>query len=133
MPYIKGMVLKTDFNALFKEAGIDRVISPRSLTVAYILRFIRALSNAQTAAEIETMRRIMDDKIEATEFIVKEHIDGITDTPIKSIRKKSGVLIACILRDGDTIIPSGEDMICRGDAVIIITNKTINSLKEIKN
>jgi trk system potassium uptake protein TrkA len=133
VPKVVTMIRSLPFVDFFKEAGIESVISPRSLTVAYILRFIRALSNAQTAEEIETMRRIMDDKIEATEFIVKEHIDGITDTPLKSIKKKSGVLIACILRDGDTIIPSGEDMICRGDAVIIITNKTINSLKEIKN
>ena len=79
------------------------------------------------------MRRIMDDKIEATEFIVKENIDGITGLPLKSIKKKNSVLIACILRDGDAIIPSGEDMICRGDSVIIVTNKTINSLKDIKN
>ena len=133
VPKVVTMIRSLPYVDFFKGAGIESIISPRSLTVAYILRFIRSLSNAQTAEEIEAMRRIMDDKIEATEFIVKENIDGITGLPLKSIRKKTSVLIACILRDGDAIIPSGEDMICRGDSVIIVTNKTINSLKDIKN
>jgi len=54
------------------------------------------------------------------------------DIPLKKLRLKKGVLIGCISRDSDVIIPSGETQIRNGDSVIIISkNNDIRELDDI--
>ena len=63
----------------------------------------------------------MDGSIEALEFIVKEDVPGLTDVPLSKMRTRAGVLIACIVHEGEVIIPTGADVIHRGDTVVVIT------------
>jgi trk system potassium uptake protein TrkA len=63
----------------------------------------------------------MEGRVEALEFLVKEEIDGITDLPLKQLRPRAGVLIACIVRRDRVIIPSGDDVMQKGDTVIVVT------------
>lgn len=115
----------------FKNAGLDSIVSPRSSTTAYILRYVRAMNNVRDS-EIESLHRIMDDKIEALEFIIKDSIEGLTDIPLKKLKSRSGILIACIVHRDKVIIPTGEDMMQKGDTVIIISNgEKMNSVKDI--
>ena len=132
VPKTVTMIRSLPYIDLFKNAGIETIISPGLMTVSYILRFVRGIANSQNASEIESLHKVMDDKTEALEFIVKNDVEGITGIPLKQLKKKSNTLLACIVRDGDIIIPSGEDIICRGDTVIVITQNTINSIKDIK-
>ena len=108
------------FVDLFKGVGLDSIVSPKSSTASYILRYVRSLANAY-GAEIESLHRLLDDKVEALEFIIKENIDGLTEIPLKELKLRSGVLVACIVRRDSVIIPSGNDIIRRGDNVIVIT------------
>ena len=74
----------------------------------------------------------MDGKVEALEMIIKDDIDGITDVPLKKLRPRGGILIACIARKNDIIIPMGDDMIKKGDTVILITSDVrISDIKDI--
>jgi trk system potassium uptake protein TrkA len=74
----------------------------------------------------------MDGNFEALEFIVKEDIPSLTDIPLKELKPRRGVLVACIVHNGNVIIPTGDDMIRRGDTVIIITSdKQMNSIRDI--
>ena len=87
---------------------------------------------ASRDSEIESLHRIMDSDTEALEFIVKEHIGGITGIPIKDIKRKSNTIIASIIHEGEVIIPSGLDVINPGDTVIVIAGgKKLNSIKDI--
>ena len=61
--------------------------------------------------------------MEATEFIVKENAP-IVNIPLAELKFKENVLVASIFRDGEVIIPRGNDVILPGDAVIVIT-KTV--------
>ena len=121
MPYID----------LFKEMGLESVVCPKISTTAYILRYVRALSGAQ-GSEIESLHKLMDGKIEALEFIIKEDIAGITGIPLKDLKLRKGIIIACLVRGDKLIIPTGTDEIAAGDTVLTVSaNKQINSIKEI--
>ena len=70
---------------------------------------------------------------EAFEFVVKQEIEDITDIPLKELKKRSGILIACLVRNGKLLIPSGEDAIHKGDTVIVVTtaDKQLTNIKDI--
>ena len=114
------MIRAISFIDLFKGVGLDSIVSPKSSTASYILRYVRSMANAR-GAEIESLHRLMDDRVEALEFIIKENIDGLTDIPLKELKLRGGVLIACIVHGDNVVIPSGNDAIRRGDTVIVVT------------
>lgn len=123
------MIKEIPYVELFKSVGLDSIVSPKFSTAAQILRFVRSM--AQTGdSEIESLYKLMDEKVEALEFLIKEEIEGLTDTKLKELRLKSGILIACIVHRDKVVIPSGDDVIRRGDTVIIVT--TTGQIKEIK-
>ena len=72
----------------------------------------------------------MNGKVEALEFFIKDSIKSLTDIPLKSLKLQSGILLACIVRNGNVIIPNGNDAIMVGDTVIVVT--TTSQIKEIR-
>lgn len=115
----------------FKSVGIDGVVSPKSAMATYVLRYVRALANSLDS-EIESLHKLMDGRVEALEFIVKGDIDGVTEIPLRELRAREGVLIACIVHRDRIIIPSGDDIISAGDTVVIITTSgKMNNIKDI--
>jgi len=132
VPKVVTMIRSLPYIDFFKGVGIESIVSPKSSTVGYVLKFVRSLVKNDDS-EIESIHRLMNDRIEALEFTVKEHVEGVTDLDLKDIKRKPGTLIACIVHDNKIIIPSGSDRILPGDRVIIITSgATINSIKDIK-
>lgn len=124
MPYIE----------LFKSVGLQSIVSPQSSTATDIIRYVRSMANVREATEIESLHRFMEDRVEALEFLIKKDIDGITGIPLKKLRPRTGVLIACIVRRDRVIIPSGDDEIRGGDAVIVITTEgQMKGIKDILN
>lgn len=122
MPYI-------DF---FKGVGLESIVSPKSSTSAFILRYVRAMANSSHASEIEALHRLLDGQAEALEFHIKEEINGLTEVPLKSLRSRPGVLVACIVRGEAIIIPSGDDMLKKGDTVIMTAMEgQLQSIKDI--
>lgn len=116
---------------LFRDMGLDSIVSPKTSTAAYILRYVRAMSNA-IGSEIESLHKIMESSAEAIEFKIKKAIDGLTGIPLKDLgpNLKKGVLIACIVRNNKVIIPGGNDCIEPGDTAIIVT--TLEQIKGIE-
>lgn len=130
---IVTLISSMSYIDLFKDMGLDTIISPKTSTASYILRYVRSMSNA-IGSDIESLYMIMEGKAEAIEFKVKENIENLTLVPLKELgpKLKKGVLIACIARDGKVIISTGNDFIAPGDTVIVVTTVTqINGIKEI--
>ncbi|MBQ8174300.1 MAG: Trk system potassium transporter TrkA [Clostridia bacterium] len=122
MPYI-------DF---FKGVGLESIVSPKSSTTSHILRYVRAMANTRDSSEMESLHAILNGGAEALEFVVKEDIDGLTNVPLRELRSRRGVLIACILRGDAMIFPAGNDEIHSGDTVIVVTTGgQMNSMKDI--
>ncbi len=128
---IVTMISRMSYMDFFKQAGLESIVSPKSSTASYILRYVRSMANTHGSA-IEALHKLMDDKVEALEISVKDHVDGITDVPLKQLRPRSGVLVACIVRENNVIIPSGDDVISKGDRVITVsTQNRINGIEDI--
>ena len=123
------MIKEISYVELFKGVGLDSIVSPKFSTAAQILRFVRSMASTGDS-EIESLYKIMDEQVEALEFLVKDDIEELTDIKLKELKLKSGILIACIVHKDKVRIPSGDDMIRRGDTVIIVT--TTGQIKEIK-
>ena len=130
VPQIITMIRSLPYVGFFNDVGLSSIVSPKSSTVDYILRFVRGMSGVQDS-EIESLHTLLDGKIEALEFNIKEKIEGLTDTPISRIKRIPNSLIACIARGAEIIIPSGNDMIKTGDRVIVLVTGSINNIKDI--
>ena len=120
VPKVVTLIRKISYIDLFKSAGLESVVSPKSSTAAQILRYVRSHAHVQDS-KIESLHKLMDGSVEALEFLVQEEVEGLTGVPLRELRSVDNMLIACIVHEGEIIIPSGADMISRGDTVVIIT------------
>ncbi|MBR0142289.1 MAG: Trk system potassium transporter TrkA [Ruminococcus sp.] len=110
--------------------NLDSIISPKSITVSQILQYVRAKQNSQ-GNNITTLYRLVNDKLEAIEFVVREHKDYV-DVPLKKLKIGNGILIASIVRGNELIVPKGDDCIKVNDSVVVVTTKKgFDDLKEI--
>lgn len=112
-------IKRTDYDNVIKRLELDTVICPKNITADTIVRYVRSKKNTR-GSNIETMYNIIEDKVEASEFIIKESSE-IIGTPLSQLRFKPNVLVACITRGGRVIIPRGNDIIMAGDAVVVVT------------
>ena len=62
-------------------------------------------------------------KTEALEFIIANN-SPVSCITLESLKLKNNILIACIHRGNQIIIPRGKDMLMKGDSVIIVTTNS---------
>lgn len=110
---------RIEFDEVVSQLDLDTVIYPRHLTSESIVRYVRAMKNT-IGSNVETLYIVIKDKVEASEFIVKED-SAITGVPLGQLKFRDNVLVAAILRDRKVIIPHGNDVILPGDAVVIVS------------
>ncbi|MDR1773514.1 MAG: Trk system potassium transporter TrkA [Clostridioides sp.] len=111
---------KLSFDKVIESLNLDSIIHPKNLAAKYIVRYVRAMHNSYGKSNIETLYSIMGSKAEALEFKVKEH-SKVVDIPLKDLKLKDNLQVACIYRKDSVIIPTGNDYIQQKDTVIIIT------------
>lgn len=118
---------RTAYASLVSNMGIDNLVSTKSVTANAILRYVRGVKNVMNsdsdADSIETLYSIVDKKAEAIEFAARER-HKIIDTPLKKLKLIRNVLIAVIVRRNHVVIPHGNDVIKRGDSVVVFTKGT---------
>lgn len=119
------------FPEVVELSGIESVVSPKLITAESISSYVRAIQNSYSKNKVESLRRIVDNRIEALEFIVREDEDYV-GVPLKDLPIKEGILVAAIVRKGQTIIPNGFDQIQKGDSVVVITTE-MASLEELND
>ena len=130
VPKVVAKINREELLSMAEKLGVETIVSPSPLTTNIIVRYARALENSQ-GSSVETLYKLMDDKVEALEFIVKHDLDFL-QVPFKDLSLKPNILIAGIIRDRKTIIPSGEDMLLAGDKVVVLAaNQRINNLSDI--
>jgi len=119
---------KIDFEEVISDMPIGSIICPKNTTAEGIIQYVRSMDNS-FGSNIETLYRMMDNRVEALEFKVND--ESITETPLMHLNLKKDLLVCCIKRGRDIITPSGKDVIKKGDSVIIVT--THIGLKDIKD
>ena len=122
---------RTEYSRMFFDKGIGSVVSPKELTANDIIRYVRAMGNT-TGGAVRTLHRIVDGKAEALEFEAVDTTKNL-NIPLMKLKLKKDILIACINRGGQVIIPRGNDYIAKRDIVIVVTNadRVISDLNDI--
>jgi trk system potassium uptake protein TrkA len=104
-------VRRSDFAPLVEQVGINIAITPRVLTAAAILKFIRR-------GHIVSITLLGGDKAEVIELIVPENCSNV-NISLKNLKFPKGAILGAILRNNHAIIPTGEEQIRIGDQIIV--------------
>ena len=112
-------IKRFDFLDLINHLDLDTTIYPKNIAADVIARHVRAMKNT-IGSNVETLYNIIQGKIEASEFIVKEN-SPIVDKPLSELHFRDNLLVAAILRDNKVIIPRGHDRILPQDHVVIVS------------
>ena len=118
------------YDEVISNLDLDTTIYPKNITAEYIVKFVRAKNNS-IGSNIETMHNILDRKAEALEFKISEN-SPVAGIPLEKLNLKENILIACINRGTEVIIPRGRDIINPGDNVIVVTKSSgFTDIKDI--
>lgn len=110
---------RLEHNTVLNSLPIGSVISPKSLCSSAIVRYVRALKN-QTGAAL-AVHHIADGQVEAMEFKADENTLHLGE-PLKNLKLKKNVLIACITKGPKQYLPNGDSFFEKGNTVIIVTS-----------
>ena len=134
------LVDRLSFVKMLPRIGVDCTVSPRQLSVATVLRYLRGLENSQRRDDesagpvgIKSLYKLCDGRAEALEFDVDESF------PLRGVqlmspefRIKPNTLIASIVRGGTVIYPHGLSTLEAGDSVVVVTtNPQLTELADI--
>lgn len=127
----KGKIItkvnRVNYGGLVDSLPVGSLIYPRDITATAILRYVRAMQNS-LGSNVETLYQLRG--AEALEFRVHGE-SALTKVPLEQLNLRANLLIACINRAGDIILPYGRDVILPGDTVIVVTTNT--GLKDLRD
>ncbi len=131
VPKVITKINRTEYTEVFRDRGIGQVVSPKELCTNEIVRYVRAMQNTMEGPVL-TLHRIGDGKMEALEFRAGDTTRHLGET-LANIKLKPDILIACINRMGNVIIPRGGDQIELGDTVVVVTkaDRMIQDINDI--
>lgn len=129
VPKVISKVNSPELSAMAERLGLDCVISPRKIIADVLVRYARALQNSM-GSTIETLYSLMDDQVEAIEFLIQDE-PSLVNIPLKDLQLKSDILIAGIIRQRKPIIPTGNDVILPNDRVVLLAAR--QHLQELKD
>ena len=110
------------FQDVINSLDLGSVIYPKYITAEAIIRYARAMRESMDS-NIETLYHMFDHRAEAVEF----RVDGdsaVTGVTLKDLPLKSDLLVSSIFRSGKVLIPNGQDMIRKGDTIMVVTTHT---------
>jgi len=123
-------ITRQTYEDIISEMPLGIIINPKLITTDSILQHVRAMQNCGGSG-IEALYRIVSNKVEALEFYAGKNAK-LLGIPLEALSLKSNILVCCINRNGEIIIPTGKDYILEGDTVIIVTtNKGLYDLNDI--
>lgn len=122
---------RVEYEAIFRDRGLGSVVTPKLLTANDIVGYVRAMKQS-TASSMLSLYRLCDGQVEAMEFLAREGTDQL-GVPFKDLQLQPNLLVACISRGSEVIIPRGGDCILAGDSVVVVStaDKTISTLNDI--
>lgn len=132
VPKIITKVNHQEFRFMAEKIGAECIITPKKIVADMIVSYARGLQNS-LGSKIETLYQLMDSTAELLEFTVQPDC-SVINIPFKSLNTKKGTLIAGIIRNRKSIIPSGDDYLSEGDKVIIISETPgVSEITDIVN
>ena len=111
----------SNLSIVLNKVSSDSVIDVTSIAGDSIIHYVRAKKYAETG-EMKTLYKLVDGRVEATEFIVDARMKNL-NIPLNGISFKKDVLIASISRKGKLIFPRGDDVMLEGDRVVVVSKE----------
>ena len=130
VPKVISKVNRNELAAMAQKLGLDCIVSPHKIISNIVVRYARALQNSM-GSNVETLYKLMDGQAEALEFNVRPE-SKLVNIPLKNLKLKKNILIAGIIRERKSIIPTGDDVILPGDHVVVLAaNRRLQDLSDI--
>ena len=107
-----AIVQRPDYMPIYRQLGIDIVVSPRSAASDHILRFCGR-------TELKSLTVLKNGQAEVLEITAREGC-RVIDTPIRQLNLPRGALIGAIVHENRVLVPRGDDVVHRGDTVIVL-------------
>jgi len=118
------------FSSVLSELNLDSITYPRLLTADVITKYARSM-NESLDSNVENLYKLEEGKAEALEFYIKED-SAITGIPLADLKIKKNVLVCCIRRGSQIIIPGGQDEFLEEDSVVIVqSGSRLNDIMDI--
>ena len=107
--------------ALVNDPENQQIFEKLGITVAFsATQIVAGLIEQQTAtSEIQNLLPIAEGKVNVTE-IALETDNPVVGKTIDELQLPNGTLIGCILRQGEVIVPSGENSLQALDRLVVI-------------
>lgn len=107
-----SVVSRSEFAPLSEALGVDIAISPRLITAGAILRFVRkgevvAVNVLESGAEMIEMRVPEDCRVSGKQ--------------LSDVGFPKGAIVGALLRNGEVVIPTGDEVLRGGDDAVIFT------------
>lgn len=115
-------ITRLTYDDIIGEMPLGIIVNPKLTTTDRIVQHVRAMQN-EKGSNVETLYKIVGNKVEALEFRVRKNSD-LLGIALEKLELKPNLLVCCINRYGKIIIPNGQDFIQVGDTVIIVTTNT---------
>lgn len=123
-------VNRMNLNGVIDQLGIDSIVDPKALVTSQIIRYIRVKENHDRSSSVQTLYKIVNEEVEAVEFVVDEKTK-YCDIPFADVNMKKDLLVGGIIRHNQMIIPNGQDALHVGDRIIVIAYHIL--LKDIND
>jgi trk system potassium uptake protein TrkA len=116
------IVQRADYTSIYRQLGIDIVLSPRTVATDQILRFSRG-------GGLHSLTVLEDGQAEVVELTASPKCRAV-NKPLHRMNLPRGSLLAAIVHGDDVIIPRGKDIVHPGDRVILMTTKEARATVE---
>ena len=115
VPRTAAIVQRADYVPIYRQLGIDIVLSPRTVASDQILRFARS-------GQLHSLHVLEEGAAEVVELTALASC-AATSKPLRRLSLPTGSLIAAIVRGDEILVPGGDDIIEPGDRVILMTTR----------
>lgn len=121
-PRTAALVHRPDYVSIYKQLGVDVVVSPRSVASDHILRYCR-----QT--ELQSLTVLQNGQAEVLEFAARKG-SRVAGQPIRALNLPRGALVGAIVRPDGVVVPGGDDEIREGDTVVVLATTAARATVE---
>lgn len=121
-PRTAALVHRVDYMPIYRQLGIDIVVSPRSVASDHILRFCRR-------TELKSLTVLQGGQAEVLELSARAGARAV-GKPLRQLQLPRGALIGAIVRPDGVVIPRGDDQVNEGDTVVVLATTSARSAVE---
>lgn len=130
VPKVMTKLSRVSLLKVIDSRALKSIVTPKQLVASEIIRFVRSRANAQ-GSNVEALYRVANAQVEVLLFKLDGQCD-LLNQPLEQMQIKRNVIVACIIRDGQIIFPTGKDVMQSNDRVIVMTtHKEFTDIRDI--